>query len=118
MGQLLSRGSTAQGAILRNRFVKFGTANATAVQAAAATDLIYGINAELDVDDGERHDVVVVGVADLVAGAAFARGSRLTSDAQGRGVVATTGNQIGAVALESALAAGDRVRVLVTPGTV
>jgi hypothetical protein len=53
----------------------------------------------------------------LEAGGTFAAGTRLKSDANGRGVaIATTGTtiqQIGAIALASASAAGELVRCLV-----
>lgn len=112
---VLARAYDAQAAIGKGLFVKPGSADGTVVPAAAAADLITGINGELDVTNGERCDVVHMGIAYLVAGAAFVRGAKLTSDAAGRGVTAVAGNQVGAVALESASAAGDMVRVLVNP---
>ena len=112
---VLARAYDSQSAIGKFLFVKPGSADGTATLATAATDLITGVNGELDVVSGERHDVTHIGITYLVAGAAFARGAKLTSDSSGRGVAAATGNQVGAVALESAAAAGDMVRVLVNP---
>lgn len=113
---VLAKAHDAQSVIGKFHFVKPGSADGTTLLAGAATDPIVGISGELDVQVGERHDVTLIGISYLVAGAAFTRGAVLTSDANGCGVAAATGNRIGALALESASTAGDMVRVLVTPG--
>lgn len=69
---------------------------------------------------GEQLEVYSVGELCLVeAGGAITAGQLLKSDSQGRAVpVATTGTVIqnyGAVALESATAAGEKILCLVTP---
>jgi hypothetical protein len=112
---ILANAFDAQSAIPKFTFVKPGSADGTTLPAAAASDAIIGVNGELDAASGERHDVTLVGVSLLVAGAAVTRGAMLTADAAGRGVTAAAGNRVGAVALESAAAAGDLIRVLVNP---
>jgi hypothetical protein len=59
------------------------------------------------------------GTSKIVAGAAFAAGVPLTSDATGRAVQATAGQYINGYALEAATAAGDVVETTVElAGTV
>jgi len=71
-------------------------------------------------ETGQSVAVYSVGEVCLVeAGAAISAGALLRSDAQGRAVpIATTGTTIqnyGAIALEPATAAGQKIRVLVVP---
>jgi hypothetical protein len=57
------------------------------------------------------------GTSIAIAGAAFAAGAKLTSDAQGRLIATSGAGQIcHALALQAAGAANDQVEVLVTPG--
>lgn len=84
---LLTKTLTADGAVAQHRIVK-ATANGKVAQAAAATDLLYGVSDELGADDGERADVHLVGVADVEYGGDVDLGDLLTSDAGGRAVVA------------------------------
>ena len=92
------------------------------VQAAAAgTDLVIGATQDVSPALGERVDVAVSGVTYITAGAAITRGARLMSDASGRVITAAAAagsnvNTVG-IALESASAAGDVIRVLLNPGT-
>jgi len=101
------------------RFVKF-TAADTVSLAAAATDDIIGTTTDVAAASGERQDVNLTGFTLIEAGAAFARGKKLTADSIGRAVLAApaTGvnNNIGATSLEAASAAGDIVRAVLTPG--
>lgn len=116
----LLKSFSAGGAITAFRLVKLSAAE-TVVLAAAATDFIIGVANEVAAASGERQDVVLSGVAFVEAGAAFALGATITADASGRGIVAApaagTNNRIVGIALEAAAAAGDVVRVLVSPGT-
>jgi hypothetical protein len=111
----------ASGAIADRRIVRSHASNAgQMVQAAAATEALMGIaNQPKGAATGERVDVVHGGEALVEAGAAFSAGVLLTADASGRAILAApaTGvnNRIIAVAIEAASAAGDLVRVFVTP---
>ena len=98
--------------IPRNRIVKFGAADGEVLLAAAPADLVVGITQETAPVLGERVDVTLSGSEQVEAGAAIPRGSRVTTDATGRAVVAAGGNLIVGIALESATAAGERIRVL------
>lgn len=117
---LLALNYIAESAITINRLVKPGAADTGVVQASAATDSITGVVNELSVVTGERVDVVHQGVAWVEAGAAIVRGAPITSDANGRGITAAPAAganvRILGIALESASAAGDVIRVLLEPG--
>lgn len=88
MSELLLKNYVAGAAIAAYRIVKFGAADGTVVQAAAAADLSVGVSAELDVAQGERVDVVRVGHPLVEYGGNVTRGQKLTSDAQGRAIAA------------------------------
>jgi hypothetical protein len=110
----LSRTFNASGAIPPRRILAFTATGAIKV-AAAATDKLCGVSdAALDVADGRRVDVLMSGFQKLDAGGAIAWGDRLTSDANGKAVVAAAGNNRIAIALQDA-AAGDPFDVLITP---
>lgn len=103
-------------------FVKFGADDATVLTSAGPTDLTIGAVQEVSPAQGERVDVALMGIAYITAGAAIARGAQLTSDASGRAVTAApavgVNARTSAVALESASAAGDVFRVLLSQGSV
>ena len=58
------------------------------------------------------------GTSEVIAGAAFAVGARLASNAAGRLIAATAGQHYIAIAREAATADGDRVEALLTKGLV
>jgi hypothetical protein len=114
---ILQKNFTAGGAIAAYRIVRMSAAD-TVVQASAATDALVGIQNEVAPASGERTDIIMVGMAFIEAGAAFALGALLTADAQGRGITAAPGagvnNRIIGVAIDAAVAAGDIVRVQIS----
>lgn len=116
---LLSTSFTAEAAIAPYRIVKHGAADRNVVQAAAAADPSIGVTMELPAAIGERCDVMRVGIALVEAGAAFTRGALITADAVGRGVAsapaAGVNNRVIGIADEAATAAGDIVRVFISP---
>ena len=118
---LLMKGFTAGGAISPYRLVRFSAAD-TVVQAAAATESMLGVNTDLTIVSGERVEVLVQGIAWLEAGAAIALGGLVTADSLGRGVTAApaagVNNRHVGIALDAAVAAGDQIRVLLSPGSV
>lgn len=95
----LTKTITAGGAITRRRIVKFGSSDATMVQASAATDALIGVAAELDIASGQRGDVHIAGLVEVEYGGSVTRGAYLTSDADGKAVAAE-------------LSAGSVVRIL------
>lgn len=67
--------------------------------ADAATDVFYGVVANADIPDGSYGDVQVLGIAPVLAGGTVAAGARVTADASGDGVAASTGNSVLGVAV-------------------
>lgn len=122
----LTRPFNAEGTIVSNSFVKFGSDDDTVVQAAAATDSIIGaVNMVAppgsSAASGARLDVEVTGIVDIKLGGTVTRGGFVTSDASGLGVAAApsagTNNRIAGIAQASGVS-GDIIPVLLTLGSV
>lgn len=117
----LTKNFTTGAAVTKRRLVKFGSADFTVVQAAAATDLIIGVASELSADSGARVDVHVAGIAEVEAGGTITRGAKVTADSDGKAVAAApaagVNNQIAGIAMVSA-SAGDIIDVLLAPFTM
>lgn len=117
----LIKNYTAGAAIAAATIVRLSAAE-TVVAASAATDAIIGVTGDVNPVAGERVDVTMEGIVFCVAGAAVALGALLTSDASGRAVTAApaTGvnNRVIGFAIESAVAAGDIIRVMLSPGSI
>jgi hypothetical protein len=115
---LLHKNFLAGGAIAAFRIVRMSAAD-TVVQASAVGDALIGVNDGAAPLSGERCDIVMAGMCFVEAGAAFAVGARLTSDGQGRAVAAApnagVNNSIIGIAVDAAQAAGDIVRMLISP---
>lgn len=104
------------GGIPRNRIVKFGATDTDMVLATGTADNLIGVTTELAALQGERMDVVHLGIEKIEVGGGFTRGTILTSDAQGRVIAASAGQwQIGRALQSSTGQTGERVRVLITP---
>ena len=99
------RNFLAEGAIPAFSIVKVGANDGGALAAAAATDKIIGVSTDIAAASGERCDVILGGVADVLFGGAVTRGDPLTADASGRAVtaapVAGTNNRLIGFALVS-----------------
>jgi hypothetical protein len=93
------------------RAVKF-TADDTVGVTAAGQDAT-GIQQDMPAAAGRGCRVRMLGTSKAVAGAAFAAGALLASDATGRLIVAVAGNYVVGRANQAALAAGDIVEVTV-----
>lgn len=118
---LLSKSFQAAAAIAAYTLVKHAAADDQVQAAASGTDLVIGATQDVAPALGERVNVAITGITYITAGAAITRGARLMSDASGRVITAAAAagsnvNTIG-VALESATAAGDVIRVNLIPGT-
>jgi hypothetical protein len=109
----------AGGAIGANRIVKPHSTEGQTVLATATTDLAWGVCAQPGgAASGDRLDVVMHGIADVVAGGSIAMGALVTADSNGAAVTlnpgaGVVGRALG-VALDSA-ASGDIFRVVVAP---
>lgn len=118
MNILLNKNFIAETAVGANLIVKFGSADDKVVLAAAVGDKLMGVSENIAAAIGERCDVVVEGIADVICGGAVTRGDPLTSDANGKGVVAApaagTNNRIIGIALASGVL-NDIIPVRVCP---
>jgi hypothetical protein len=118
---ILAKAFNASGAISPYRIVRITSAD-NVEQAAAVSHTLIGVNSDLTIASGERVEILTHGIAWVEAGAAIAVGLPVTSDASGRGVAAApaagANNRIIGFALEAAVAAGDQIRVLLSPGQI
>ena len=100
--------------------VKPAATDFTIAPAAAAGDKAFGVTTDVDAASGERADVIHLGEAKVLAGAAFAAGDLLMSDASGRAITAAAaaGANVRTIgyARQSANALGDIVEINVQPG--
>jgi hypothetical protein len=111
---ILRKSFNAGGTIGPGLAVKFGASSGTVVVAAAGADPVIGITVpQLTPNTGDRVDVILLGIADAVAGAGVTRGDKLMSDAAGKMITAVGTVTIVGTALESAVA-GDVFPVLLS----
>lgn len=124
----LAKGRNAAAAITKKRFVVIDTTAAdgeTVKQAASATtagEPLYGVSifsvSSAEILKGKGASVVLEGRAIVTAAAALVVGARVTSDANGKAVAATTGDWLGGIVDEPAVNADDDCTVrLVCDGT-
>lgn len=120
--ELLAKNFAASGAIGANRIVVANADGTVSVSGAAdGTTALSGVNAELDLADGERGDIVKAGIADVYCGGAVAAGDPITSDANGAAVTAApaAGTNVRIIGFaEVAGAAGDLFQILIAPGVM
>jgi len=83
-----------------NRLLKFASADGEMALATSAADLPAAISRRKR-SAGDRDDVGVIGIFPCEYGGNVTRGQRLTSDASGRGVLATAGDEVHGIAWES-----------------
>ena len=117
---LLQKSREAESATVNEfRFVKFGTTDERVQQAAAATDKIIGI-ARYTALVGKDTEITLIGIEEIKLGGTVALGDELTSDASGKGIVASPGsgvnNRIGGIALKPGVD-GDIIPCLLKQGT-
>lgn len=118
----LIRNFIAGGTVGQYRIVRFGAADGEVVQASAATDAILGVSCQPgSTPQGARCDVVLDGIAEVIAGGAITRGQLVTADATGAAVPAApaagVNNRVLGIAQVSAVA-GDIIPVLLKQGQV
>ncbi len=88
------------------RFVKVTAARTVGLATTKATDRVVGVMQNKPQVTGQAATVGINGVSNMMAGAAFAVGSLLTTDSTGRAIVGVLGtDQIYGVALAAATAA-------------
>ena len=120
--ELLAKNYQATGAI-GARLIVIANADGTVSVAGAggAATALYGVNAELDLANGDYGDIVKAGIADVVFGGVVAAGDPITSDANGNAVKAApaAGTNVRIIGFaEVAAAAGDIAQILIAPGVM
>lgn len=119
MNVLLNKNFIAETAIGANLIVKYGSADDKMVQAAAVADKLMGVSEGIAAAIGERCDVTLHGIGDVICGGVVARGDPLTTDANGKAVVAAPGagtnNRIVGFAMASGVL-NDIIPVDISPG--
>lgn len=83
--------------------------------ATAATDSFFGV-AMQDILNLQYGDCQYAGVAIVLAGATVAAGVNITSDGQGRGVLAASGNAVAGISMTDGVLNGYMEVMLATPG--
>lgn len=120
---ILDKGYVATAAIGQFRIVTQASAT-TCTQAAAATGALLGVCQETisadDATNGRVANIRIQGRSRAVNGVAgaLAVGTRVTSDASGRCIAATTGNVVVGVVRVAGAAQGDHIEIDLTPGVV
>lgn len=117
----LAKGRNASAPITKKRFVIMDTAaddGETVAPAVSATaQALYGVSifsvSAAEILQGKGCSVVLDGRAIVTAAAALAVGDVVTSDANGKAVVAATGDFIGGVVDEPAAGDGDDCTIVV-----
>lgn len=85
----LTKSLEATTAVPKMTLVKYGAADGTCVPAVDGSKHICGVSANVDTAVGERVSCFKVGnIADVIYGGNVTRGDPLTSDANGRAVLA------------------------------
>jgi len=122
MNQMLTKSFVAGGTIGENRLVKPGGTAGQVVLATAASDKIIGVCRQPGgVVTGDRVDVDLIGITNVVLGGTVAAGDPITSDAAGAGVLANpaAGANVRAVGFAyEAGVSGDINRVLLSQHTM
>jgi hypothetical protein len=99
---LLDKTYDAAAAIEPYRFCKFDSSDATLAVAAANTDALLGVSGQVGAAAaGDRIDATLIGIGEVQLGGSVTRGNQLTSDSDGKAVVASDGNSVGGIALMS-----------------
>ena len=112
----------AGAAVGANLLVKFDSVDLTVIKAAAATDLIIGASMEIAADAaGDRIDVAMSGIANVIAGGTITRGAKVTADSAGKAVAAApsagANAHVAGVCLYGA-ASGDLTPILLAPSVM
>lgn len=102
----LTKGFIAGAAITKRRIVKIGAADGQVIQAAAATDVLFGVADVLDRASGETVDVILDGIAEVELGGTVTRGALVTADSVGRAVAAAPGAGVNHSVIGEVLIAG------------
>ncbi len=104
----------AEGAVAAQTIIKHGSGDGGVDTATANTDNILGVSTILESAIGDRCDVIVQGIAEVIYGGAVAAGDLLTADASGFAITGT-GRVIGQAMVAGV--SGDIGSVLISTGS-
>jgi hypothetical protein len=85
---VLIKNFTAEADIAPYTIVKAGTAVGSVIPATTATESLMGVATMVSADSGERVDIILMGVAEVLYGGNVSAGDYLTSDSNGKAVAA------------------------------
>jgi len=106
----------APAAIAGRMLVTFGAADGKVAEASAVSDPLLGVAEQIGSRDNDRVDVIVAGIAEVVAGGNITRGDSLTANASGQAITSVAGtDRIVGLALQSGVA-NDIIDVLIAQG--
>ena len=95
------------------------SADNTVSRATANTDPVIGVIWDIPyAASGAQGGVMLTGTPDVMAGAAFSAGAKLTPNASGLWIAATTGQAYFAIAIQAATNSGDLVQAKLQSGYV
>jgi hypothetical protein len=95
----------ALSAVAGRTVVTFGAADGQVVAASAVSNPLLGVTEQIGSRDNERVDVIVAGIAEVVAGGSITRGDPLTVNASGQVVTSSVGtDRIIGIAMQNAVA--------------
>jgi hypothetical protein len=101
----------------RNRFLKISADN-TVNLATAITDAVIGIQEDIPHPAaGAQVNVCLLGSPQVVSGAAYGAGAKLTTNATGKAVAAAATNPYFAIAIQAATAADELPQCKLQTGT-
>lgn len=118
---LYAKPFNAGAAVAAHRIMIFGADEDNAVQATAVTEQLIGVSTFVAAASGERCDVNMIGVADVEFGGNVTIGAYLTTDSDGKAVVAAPDAGDNAYVIGIAMvagAAGDIGSVLLAPSRI
>ncbi|GHC34641.1 hypothetical protein GCM10010082_31670 [Kushneria pakistanensis] len=123
------KGYRATAAIAPHRFITYGDEPGVAAQASGPEQTLMGVSDSLGAKAGELADVIRAGISEVEFADDITVGDRLTTDGDGRAVVAASGQPyraiaehdgdegvIGHVWLEAGVVPGDPVATDTTTG--
>ncbi|MEO1082395.1 MAG: capsid cement protein [Pseudomonadota bacterium] len=96
--------------------VTFGAADGEVVAASAVSNTLLGVAEQIGSRDNGTVDVILSGIAEVVAGGNITRGMALTVNAQGQAVAVSAGtDSVIGIAMQNAVA-NDIIDVLILQG--
>lgn len=101
----------ANGAITKRRFIDYTDAVVSSIGALAK-----GVSGESDQDTGKSFEITISGTALVEAGEGLVAGEKVTSNALGKAVLATSGHYINGIVVRDQSLAGQLVEVKLMNG--